>query len=59
MYDKCSEKDGIVENNFGKKENPPFFVACVEDNATMSLIRYFENHVSYFVQNQRKWTLLN
>ena len=30
------------------------FVAFVEDNATMSSIRYFENHVSYFVQNQRK-----
>ena len=26
------------------------FVAFVEDNATMSSIRYFENHVSYFVQ---------
>ena len=24
------------------------FVAVVEDNATMSSIRYFENHVSYF-----------
>ena len=30
------------------------FVAFVEDNATMSSIRYFENHVSYFVQNRRK-----
>ena len=30
------------------------FVAIVEDNATMSSIRYFENHVSYFVQNRRK-----
>ena len=30
------------------------FVAFVEDNATMTSIRYFENHVSYFVQNRRK-----
>ena len=30
------------------------FVAFVKDNATMSSIRYFENHVSYFVQNRRK-----
>ena len=30
------------------------FVAFVEDNATMSSVRYFENHVSYFVQNRRK-----
>ena len=30
------------------------FGAFVKDNATMSLIRYFENHVSYFVQNGRK-----
>ena len=35
------------------------FVAFVEDNAAMSSIRYFENHVSYFVQNRRKYTLLN
>ena len=27
------------------------FVAFVEDNATMSLILYFENHLFYFVQN--------
>ena len=32
----------------------PLFVAFVEDTATMSSIRYFENYVSYFVQNQRK-----
>ena len=31
-----------------------FFVAFVEDNATMSSIRHFENHALYFVQNQRK-----
>ena len=30
------------------------FVAFVEDNTTMSLIRYFENYASYFVQNRRK-----
>ena len=30
------------------------FLVIVEDNATMSSIRYFENHVSYFVQNRRK-----
>ena len=26
----------------------------VEDNATMSSIPYFENHLSYLVQNRRK-----
>ena len=36
-----------------------FYVAFVEDNATMSSIRYFENNASYFVQNRRKETLLN
>ena len=35
------------------------FVAFVEDNATISSIRYFENLDSYFVQNRRKSTLLN
>ena len=30
------------------------FVAFVEDNATIGSIRYFENHVSYYVQNRRK-----
>ena len=30
------------------------FVAFVEDNATMSSVRYFENRVPYFVQNRRK-----
>ena len=30
------------------------YMAFVEDNASMSSIRYFENHVSYFVQNRRK-----
>ena len=30
------------------------FVAFVEDNATMCSIGYFENHVSYFVQNLKK-----
>ena len=35
------------------------FVAFVEDNGTMSSKRYFENHVSYFVQNRRKKTLFN
>ena len=34
-------------------------VAFVEDDATSSSIRYFENHVSYFVKNRRKQTLLN
>ena len=37
----------------------PIFVAFDEDNATMSSIPYFENHVSYFVPNRRKKTLLN
>ena len=35
------------------------FVVFVEDNATMSSIRFSDNHVSYFVQNRRKKTLLN
>ena len=30
------------------------FVAFVEDNATMSSIRYSENRVTYFAQNRRK-----
>ena len=30
------------------------FVEFVEDNATMSSLRYFENHVTYFVQIRRK-----
>ena len=30
------------------------FVVFVEDNAIISLILYFENRVSYFVQNRRK-----
>ena len=30
----------------------PLFVAFVEDTATMSSIRYFENYVSYFVQTK-------
>ena len=33
---------------------PASFVAFFEDNATMNSITYFENHVSYFVQNRRK-----
>ena len=40
------------------KSTPPCFIAVfvgfVEDNPTMSPIQYFENHVSYFVQNRRK-----
>ena len=40
------------------KKFPNIFVAFVEDNATESSIRYVENHVSYFVQNRRKKTLL-
>ena len=31
-----------------------FRAAFIDDKATMSSIRYFENHVSYFVQNRRK-----
>ena len=30
------------------------FVAFVEDNVTISSIRYLENHVTYFVKNLRK-----
>ena len=33
------------------KESVIIFVVFVKDNATMSLILCFENHVSYFVQN--------
>ena len=54
-----------LENIVGKGENAAnflqyfpsipsrifLFVAFVKDNATMSSIWYFENHVSYFVQN--------
>ena len=44
---------------FGKELNRiwqyfDIFVAFVEDNATMSSIKYFENHALHFVQNQRK-----
>ena len=45
------------QETFRKKENMQvitIFVAFVEGNATMSSIQYFENQVSYFVQNQRK-----
>ena len=31
-----------------------FFVAFVEDNATMSILRYFENPVQYFVQKTKE-----
>ena len=34
------------------------FMAFFEDNTTMSSIRYFENHIRYFVQNWRKKTQL-
>ena len=53
---KCSSK----EQNLEIEQLPVtssfcfFFVAFDEDNATMSSIRYFENHISYFVQNRRK-----
>ena len=41
--------------NFGSpKAYGSVIVAFVEDNASMSSLRYFENHVSYFVQNRRK-----
>ena len=39
--------------------SPLFIVAFVKDNATMSSIRYFEIHASYFVQNRREYALLN
>ena len=35
------------------EDNDQYYVIFVKDNATMSL-RYFENHVPYFVQNRRK-----
>ena len=31
-----------------------FFVAFGEDDVTMSSMRYFENHVSYFVQKPKE-----
>ena len=31
-----------------------FFVVFVEENTTMSSTRYFENHVSYFVQKPKE-----
>ena len=50
---------GRVENIAGKKVKNCFqvfflFVAFVENNAAMGSIWYFENHVTYFVQNRRK-----
>ena len=48
----------FFEDDLSYMEHPflplPLFVAFVEDNATMSSIRYFENHASYLVQNRRK-----
>ena len=50
-------------NIVGKGENAGYqhfllshyvFVAFVEDNATMSSIQYFENHVTYFVQKPKE-----
>ena len=41
-----------TDKSFHCPSSPSIFVAFVEDNGTMSSIRYFENHVSYFVQNQ-------
>ena len=58
----------LRKKDVGKGENvgdlyfllsPPIFLAFVEKNATMSSMRYFENHVSYFVQKRRKETLFN
>ena len=48
----------MVENTVGKGEIADYdrfllFVVFVKDNATMSSIGYFENHVLYFVQNRR------
>ena len=50
---------GKIEIIVGRGENAGYqhfhlFVAFVKENATMSSIPYFANHVSYFVQNQRK-----
>ena len=44
------------ENIVGGQENAVriIFVAFVEDNASISSLWYFENYVSYFVQNRRK-----
>ena len=43
----CSLKNG--SGLFPKSPRRNVFVAFVEDNATMSSVRYFENHASYFV----------
>ena len=57
----------VMINLYQHDSNPIFssgqheqgiFVVFVEDNATMSLILYFENHERYFVQNRRTYSLL-
>ena len=51
IYPVVKELNTIQSSNL---TNDFLFVAFVEDNGTMSSIRYFENHVSHFVQNRRK-----
>ena len=46
------EADGLIQRQLSVRKS--LVVAFVEDNATLSSIRYFENHVTYFVQNRRK-----
>ena len=52
VFDGSSESTRPQQEGVAKSRQLfTVFVAFVEDNATMSSIRYFENHVSYFVQN--------
>ena len=53
-YQKTEEKS----KETATKGKQSILVASVEDNAIMISVSYFENHVSYFVQNQRQYTLL-
>ena len=47
MFKYCGKKTELDIRIFSFY---PTFVAFVEDNTTMSSIRNFENHVSYFVE---------
>ena len=53
MYGYCLVR-GELSCDQNQNIFPFLFVAFVEDNVTMRLIGYFENRVSYFVQNRRK-----
>ena len=48
------DRSRILSSGYGLRDGTTDIIeAFVEDNATMSSIRYFENHVSYFVQNRK------